>query len=686
MSLTYCYSTKSKRISIEAMLQLYKYEYGIFNWKPKICVAEKRLGRWDIYYDIASIENAQILCKEIFEDNLKFKTLHDEICGILNEYEHFTNEILKNGKSPFGEMTTKYFDLYRRLLHLYGFSNEFCFNNIENDIINELSSKTGNNLATEILMQKTDMRDTYSKKAYDDLNVLRNEYLENHYISDDKINSYIEKYDFLYNKSKKTNKDAIIKELSRSQFDIIENTPQHDENLKNAYQHIEEKDKRKIDKVFLLREVRLKMRENMMRGNYYFTNALRNKMKEHVEVVLSNNEIENLLRILSIENILNISKTNVLNILRNQINVLLYISNEVLEVNREFDFRREKENIQIVDEDVFCGKTVYGKGNIEGVVKTCYSNTGYPDEYIYVTKSLHPKDILLLTGIKAIVVDEGGILSHASIMAKEIGIPCIVGTRKASRALYDGDRVLLNFDEGTVLRTDYKCQSTNGIYKMDQNIKDNERFGNKCVNLCRAADNFLVVDGYVIERDCVNNLYNLFIDGDGHVPREIKKITEKMYPVILRSSSIYEDREEATAAGLLESKEAIDNDEKFIEAIIDICESSKSKSLQIYLEKSGLDDNVFPSIIIQKYLEFDWHGTALINDSEIIIEIKGKDGKLDEHVVPKSKCKAICKEPMKTIIAELSKIENSDVLIEFGIENAIFYLLQIRTFGGKKNV
>ena len=44
----------------------------------------------------------------------------------------------------------------------------------------------------------------------------------------------------------------------------------------------------------------------------------------------------------------------------------------------------------------------------------------------------------------AIVTDEGGILSHAAIVSRELGVPCIVGTVKATSVLNDGDIVEVN--------------------------------------------------------------------------------------------------------------------------------------------------------------------------------------------------------------------------------------------------
>jgi len=50
----------------------------------------------------------------------------------------------------------------------------------------------------------------------------------------------------------------------------------------------------------------------------------------------------------------------------------------------------------------------------------------------------------------AIVTDEGGLLSHAAIVSREIGKPCIVGTKIATKVLKDGDLVEIDADKGII--------------------------------------------------------------------------------------------------------------------------------------------------------------------------------------------------------------------------------------------
>jgi pyruvate,water dikinase len=51
----------------------------------------------------------------------------------------------------------------------------------------------------------------------------------------------------------------------------------------------------------------------------------------------------------------------------------------------------------------------------------------------------------------AIVTDQGGILSHAAIIARELGKPCIVGTGNATKELKNGQLVTVNATNGTVI-------------------------------------------------------------------------------------------------------------------------------------------------------------------------------------------------------------------------------------------
>jgi len=69
---------------------------------------------------------------------------------------------------------------------------------------------------------------------------------------------------------------------------------------------------------------------------------------------------------------------------------------------------------------------------------------------ILVTESTTEAFNILLPLLGAIVTDAGGLLSHSAIVAREYGIPGVVGTRDATARIADGVRLRVDGDQGEV--------------------------------------------------------------------------------------------------------------------------------------------------------------------------------------------------------------------------------------------
>jgi len=69
---------------------------------------------------------------------------------------------------------------------------------------------------------------------------------------------------------------------------------------------------------------------------------------------------------------------------------------------------------------------------------------------VLVTESTTEAFNILLPLLGAIVTDSGGLLSHSAIVAREYGIPGVVGTRNATDLIADGTRVRVDGDSGEV--------------------------------------------------------------------------------------------------------------------------------------------------------------------------------------------------------------------------------------------
>jgi pyruvate,water dikinase len=69
---------------------------------------------------------------------------------------------------------------------------------------------------------------------------------------------------------------------------------------------------------------------------------------------------------------------------------------------------------------------------------------------VLVTESTTEAFNILLPLLGAIVTDSGGLLSHAAIVAREYGVPGVVGTREGTELIPDGARVRVDGDAGEV--------------------------------------------------------------------------------------------------------------------------------------------------------------------------------------------------------------------------------------------
>lgn len=92
-----------------------------------------------------------------------------------------------------------------------------------------------------------------------------------------------------------------------------------------------------------------------------------------------------------------------------------------------------------------------GKHFINGEVVVVDSPTDVvADGKIVVVPSTSPSYVPLMRKAKALVTDHGGMMSHAAIVAREFNLPCIVGTKQATKVLKNGDKVVLDLVKGEV--------------------------------------------------------------------------------------------------------------------------------------------------------------------------------------------------------------------------------------------
>jgi phosphohistidine swiveling domain-containing protein len=69
---------------------------------------------------------------------------------------------------------------------------------------------------------------------------------------------------------------------------------------------------------------------------------------------------------------------------------------------------------------------------------------------IMVCIMTNPAWVIVFTKIAAVVCDAGGVLAHPAVVAREFGIPAVVGTTNATQRIKTGDRIRVNGNTGVV--------------------------------------------------------------------------------------------------------------------------------------------------------------------------------------------------------------------------------------------
>lgn len=96
---------------------------------------------------------------------------------------------------------------------------------------------------------------------------------------------------------------------------------------------------------------------------------------------------------------------------------------------------------------VYPGKV---RGKVRIVNDRSIAGVKFEKGEILVSVSTSPIYLSLMQKAAAIITDEGGLVCHAAILSRELKIPCIIGTKIATKILKDGDLVEVDAEKGIV--------------------------------------------------------------------------------------------------------------------------------------------------------------------------------------------------------------------------------------------
>jgi pyruvate,water dikinase len=108
-----------------------------------------------------------------------------------------------------------------------------------------------------------------------------------------------------------------------------------------------------------------------------------------------------------------------------------------------------------LDSDAFVTGIGVSPGRIEGLARVVrdpmQDEPPQPGE-ILVCHSTDPSWVGLFQLSAALVIDVGGPMSHGAIVARELGVPCVINTRTGTRRIRTGERLCVDGSSGRVER------------------------------------------------------------------------------------------------------------------------------------------------------------------------------------------------------------------------------------------
>lgn len=121
---------------------------------------------------------------------------------------------------------------------------------------------------------------------------------------------------------------------------------------------------------------------------------------------------------------------------------------------KEYYLKNKEKQGELLEIRELSGQAV-SPGVVRGTAKLVFSTKDLKSINkgdILVTAMTTPEFVTAMEKASAIVTDDGGILCHAAIVSRELHLPCVVGTKKATKAFKNGNTLEVDGTNGIVRR------------------------------------------------------------------------------------------------------------------------------------------------------------------------------------------------------------------------------------------
>lgn len=207
---------------------------------------------------------------------------------------------------------------------------------------------------------------------------------------------------------------------------------------------------------YKLKKLKIKKLIEQLRSISYYTDFASDVLGKYFKKILKKEKIKNLsLLDYTPDEVISFLKTGELNKKRRKVLYYFVVKDSKIIGSEKRVFKDIKKiiNSEIKDKVKNLKGNVAYKGFIKGKVKIVHNKNDFSkfnQGDILVTISSNPSLMPVIRKCGAIIADEGGMTCHAAIISRELKIPCIIGTKIATKFLKDGDLVEVDANKGIV--------------------------------------------------------------------------------------------------------------------------------------------------------------------------------------------------------------------------------------------
>src|SRR3989338_3196359 len=189
-------------------------------------------------------------------------------------------------------------------------------------------------------------------------------------------------------------------------------------------------------------------------------------------------------------------------------------------------------------------------GNIK-IIKSMQDLNKISKGDVLVTKMTNPDMVVAMQRAEAIITDEGGLTSHAAIVSREMGIPAVVGTDKATSMLKERETVTVDGFTGKI----YKGKVSEAVQKEVQQVTSKTKtkikvtidlpsFAERAAKTNLKEVGLLRIEGIIAESGKHPNYFvqdKKIKDYEEIIFKGVKKISEYFDKLWVRTSDVRSD-------------------------------------------------------------------------------------------------------------------------------------------------